>query len=114
MTITLNTLTTALEEATADYSVTVRDETILALRNALVDIANSNEHKCMNINVRDDIEYDDDTKYYIADLMLTKACNIASDFLNQVSFCSTTLLKESDLNYENIAWKAINLVNEIK
>lgn len=111
MTITLNTLTTALNEATADCYVCVSDDTILALRNALVDIAKSNENGNYLVNVDDDT---DDSKHYVADLMLTKACNIASDFLNQVRFCSTTLLKESDLNYENIAWKAINWFNESK
>lgn len=112
MTITLNTLTAALEEATADSYVCVSDETILALRNALVDIAKSNENGGMLVNVSDDIEYTDDTKYYLADLMLTKACNIASDVMQTAKSFSNVTIKESDLNYENIAWKAINLVNE--
>lgn len=111
MTITLNTLTAALEDAIADSYVCVSDETILALRNALVEISKSNENGCMNINVDDDT---DDTKHYVADLMLTKACNIASQLMVDAKSYSNITIKESDLNYENIAWKAINWVAESK
>lgn len=109
MTITLNTLTTALNEATADCYVCVSDDTILALRNALVDIAKSNENGNYLVNVDDDT---DDTKYYIADLMLTKACNIASDIMQKAKSYSNVTIKESELNYETIAWTAINELNK--
>lgn len=109
MTITLNSLTTALNEATADSYVCVSDDTILALRNALVDIAKSNENEGMPINVDDDT---DEGKHYVADLMLTKACNIASEVMQTAKSFSNVTIKESDLKYENIAWKAINWANE--
>lgn len=111
MKITLNTLTSVLAEATADCYVCVSDDAILALRNALVDIAKSHENGCMNIHVDDDT---DDGKHYVADLMLTKACNIASEVMQTAKSFSNVTIKESDLNYENIAWKAINWVNEGK
>jgi len=109
MTITLNTLTTALDEATADCYVCVSDDAILALRNALVEISKSNENGCLNINVDGDT---DDDKHYVADLVLTKACNIASEVMQTAKSFSKVTIKERDLNYENIAWKAINWVNE--
>lgn len=109
MTITLNTLTAAFEEATADSYVCVSDETILALRNALADIAQSNENGNYLVNVDDDT---DDGKHYVADLILTKACNIASQLMVDVKSYSKVTIKESDLNCENIAWNAIIKINE--
>lgn len=108
-TITLNTLTSALEEATADCYVCVSDETILALRNALVDLAKSNENGGHTVEVEDDTE---DDKHVVADLILTQACNIASQLLVDVKSYSKVSIKENDLNYENIAWNAILKFNE--
>lgn len=109
MTITLNTLTSALAEATADCYVCVSDDTILSLRNALVEISKSSENGGYAVHVEDDT---DDSKHYVADLMLTKACNIASQLMVDAKSYSNITIRESDLNYENIAWKAINWVNE--
>lgn len=105
---TLNTLTTALSNACADSYVSVKDETILSLRDSLVKLSEDTE-TIYTVTLEDDT---DEEKQRVANMMLTKACNIASDIRTKAKSYTNVTIEESDLKFDNIAFAAMNWINE--
>lgn len=105
---TLNTLTSFLSNACADSYVSVKDETILSLRDSLVKLAEDKE-TVYQVTLEDET---DEEKQCVANMMLTKACNIASDIRLKAKNYTNVTIEESDLKFDNIAFAALNWINE--
>ena len=105
---TLNTLTSFLSNACADSYVSVKDETIRSLRNSLVKLAEDKE-TIYQVTLEDDT---DEEKQRVANMMLTKACNIVADIRLKAKNFTNVTIEESDLKYDNIAFAALNWIND--